>query len=64
MIYKIKSDGSDEKYPVLTDSSMSIEDTNLFVPRRLTNLDLMEEMNNLSCITDMKVEDLTGEGNA
>jgi len=64
MVYKIKSDGSDEKHPILTDSNMPIDDTTIFVPRKLTNLDLMDEINNLSCITDMKVDDLTGEGNS
>ena len=33
------------------------------MPRNLTNLALIDEIDNMSCITDIKVEDLTGEGN-
>ena len=34
-----------------------------FAPRPLKNLALVDEISNLSCITDIKVDDLTGEGN-
>ena len=43
---------------------MSPDEVALFVPRKLRNLELADELENLSCITDMKIEDLTGEGNS
>lgn len=40
-----------------------MKEPELFAPRDIKNLTVITEINNLSCITDMKVEDLTGEGN-
>lgn len=42
---------------------MGINDIVEFFPRALTNLTLMDELENLSVISDTKIEDLTGEGN-
>ena len=62
-LYKFTSIGDTEKQPVLTDSTMSIDDIVEFIPRSLKNLTLMDELENLSAISDMKIEDLTCEGN-
>ncbi len=52
----------DEDKPVMTDSSMKKDDIVEFYPRELKHLQLNHELDNLACITDMKIEDLTGEG--
>lgn len=49
--------------PIVSDSTMSIEDIVEFYPRPLKNFSLLEELDNLSTISDLKIEDLTGEGN-
>lgn len=33
-----------------------------FIPHELTNLALVEEHENMACISDLKVDDLTGDG--
>ena len=62
-MHKFTSIGENEKQPTLTDSTMSIDDVIEFFPRPLQNLTLIDELENLSAISDMKIEDLTGEGN-
>ena len=52
--------GDDEKNPIITDSTMGIEEIVEFYPRTLKNLTLSDELDNLSAISDLKIEDLTG----
>jgi hypothetical protein len=33
-----------------------------FIPHALTNITLTEELENMACISDLKVDDLTGDG--
>ena len=44
----------------VTDSTMEVEDIVEFYPRGLKNLALIDELENLSVISDIKIEDLTG----
>ncbi len=44
----------------VTDSTMEVDDIVEFYPRGLKNLALIDELENLSVISDMKIEDLTG----
>ena len=61
--YTFLSIGNEETNPVVTDSTMARNTLVTFLPRNLKNLQLIDELDSLSCITDMKVDDLTGEGN-
>lgn len=61
-LYNFQSLGDDEEDPVISDSTMGEDQIVSFVPRALRNLVVLDELDNLSCITDMKVDDLTGEG--
>ncbi len=62
MIYKFKSLGENSNV-VKTDSNLEESKIVEFLPKELDNLELTDEIDNLACITDVKVEDLTGEGN-
>ena len=62
-LYKFVGIGSDEKDSIVSDSNRTLNDPIYFVPKLLHNLDLVEEIENLACISDIKIEDLTGEGN-
>lgn len=44
----------------VTDSTMEVDDIVEFYPRGLKNLTLIDELENLSVISDIKIEDLTG----
>jgi splicing factor 3B subunit 3 len=63
LLFSITNLGNDEENPAITDTTMSLEHTVYFLPRLYRNLELFQEMENLTCITDTKIEDLTGEGN-
>lgn len=41
---------------------MSLDENIRFNPRKLKNIELIDEIQSLSCITDMHVEDLINEG--
>jgi len=60
--YTFQSIGDEEENPVISDSTGDLNGRPSFIPRSLTNLNVIEELENISCITDMKVDDLTGEG--
>ncbi|CAD8154884.1 unnamed protein product [Paramecium pentaurelia] len=48
---------------ICTDSSMALEEQIFFKPQKLKHLSLLQELNNFSCISDLKVADLAKEGN-
>lgn len=62
LLFKFLGIGQDESDPIITDSTMAADDFKLFLPRRLKNLELVDELNNFSVITDIKVDDLVGSG--
>lgn len=62
-LYRLTSMGKDEMSPVMTDASMKNEEQVYFAPRKLVHLQQEDELNNYSCVSDLKVCDLTKEGN-
>lgn len=61
--YLLKSLGEGDKNPVVTTSQDPEElPASPFFPRALENLKLVDEWQNLSCISDIKIQDLVGEG--
>lgn len=52
-----------EENPVQTYSTEPKNKIVTFNPRDINNIQIVDEMQNLAPINDMKVEDLTGEGN-
>jgi len=62
-IYKFIGIGVDDKDLIVSDANRNISDPVYFLPRLTHNLTLIDEIENLACITDIKVEDLTGEAN-
>lgn len=65
-----KSTGDEEENPVVCHSQKSLDHENdninysipRFNPRPLKNLELRDEIQNIGPINDMRVEDLTNEG--
>ena len=54
--------GGDSKDSIVQTNSNEFDKRVFFCPQKLTNLELLEEINNLSVISDLKVKDLTKEG--
>ncbi len=54
-MYKFLGIGNDEKNPVITDNTMGADDYEIFLPRAMKNLLLVDELDNLACISDLKV---------
>jgi splicing factor 3B subunit 3 len=63
LLFRFKSIGDKEANPIRTSSSDDDSKKAIFIPRLLTNLTPTDTLSNLSAITDIKVSDLTGEGN-
>ncbi|EGR33979.1 splicing factor subunit 130kda, putative [Ichthyophthirius multifiliis] len=62
LLYRFKSIGEKEANSVRTDSTQDQKMPVLFIPRKLKNLQQVDQLENLSAISDIKVSDLTGEG--
>ncbi|EAR85077.1 splicing factor 3B subunit 3 (macronuclear) [Tetrahymena thermophila SB210] len=62
LLYRFKSLGEQEERPTKT-TSADFEQQAIFIPRKLVNLEQVDSLDNLSAISDIKVNDLTGEGN-
>lgn len=62
-MYQFKSIGDDEENPKQQYSTEPKDKLVMFNPRELTNLELVDELQNLASINDMKIDDLVGEGN-
>lgn len=56
--------GLGEDDVITQDSSMDIDKPIEFYPRALKNLQTQLEIDNMATITDIKVADLTNEGNS
>jgi len=63
VLYFITGIGDEDPNPILTLSSDKKGSLVRYNPRDLLNMQAVDEMQNLASINDMKVEDLTGEGN-
>lgn len=61
-MYNLLGTGEDEASVSYSTSELRKESVQYLV-RGLNNLEVVEEVNNLSQVSDLKVEDLTGEGN-
>lgn len=60
-LYRILGIGSKEENKVKSDCETSMANPPLFFARQLKNFELIEEFDNLACITDLKVGDLLKE---
>ena len=61
-LYQINSIGEDEEELISCDSTMNIDIDIRFNPRKLKNIEILDEIQSLSCVTDIHVEDLVNEG--
>jgi len=61
-LYAINQETEKEDEIIATYSTIGIDEEVRFNPRKLKNLDLIDEIQNLCCITDLHVEDLLNEG--
>jgi splicing factor 3B subunit 3 len=62
MLFRFKGLAENEK---IVSTSTDFDQAPIkFCPRAYENLELSEEINNLSVISDMKIKDLNSEGNA
>ena len=63
IFYKFLNIGDDEVKPISHYSTDEEDKVVKFNPREVQNLEVADEMMNFGSINDMKIEDLTGEGN-
>lgn len=60
-LYRYVTPRKDEPNPIITSTA---DEQIYFTPRKLLNLYHEEEVNNFSCISDLKVADMCKEGNS
>jgi splicing factor 3B subunit 3 len=61
-LYQINSIGEEEEELISCDSTMNININVRFNPRKLKNIEIIDEIQSLCCVTDLHVEDLVNEG--